>query len=141
MSDTRITGGCACGAVRFEAAAAPVLQAICHCADCRAATGADFTTTAFFPATALTVSGSVEARAFVAASGAATARERCADCGAWLFDRSEGFPALVGVMAPGEDRRFDPPFAPAPTLHMWVASKAPGVVIDDDLKIFDQGVS
>ena len=34
------TGGCRCGAVRFEASAEPFHISYCHCSDCRRATGA-----------------------------------------------------------------------------------------------------
>lgn len=35
-----ITGGCYCGAVRYEAADQPFHETLCHCADCRRAVGA-----------------------------------------------------------------------------------------------------
>ena len=40
MTQTLITGGCYCGAVRFEATQAPIYQANCHCSNCRRAAGA-----------------------------------------------------------------------------------------------------
>ncbi|MDA0341021.1 MAG: GFA family protein [Proteobacteria bacterium] len=39
------TGGCACGAIRYSASAAPVYMGNCHCRDCQQATGS-----AYFPA-------------------------------------------------------------------------------------------
>ncbi|QRE73018.1 GFA family protein [Methylobacterium aquaticum] len=36
----RISGGCRCGAVRYEAEGAPWNLTVCHCQDCRGATGA-----------------------------------------------------------------------------------------------------
>ena len=38
----RHTGGCRCGAIRFTIAAEPHYTAICHCGDCRKASGAPF---------------------------------------------------------------------------------------------------
>src|ERR1700752_2191842 len=37
-----LTGGCFCGKVRYEISAAPVGSTVCHCVDCRRATGAPF---------------------------------------------------------------------------------------------------
>ena len=33
------TGGCACGTIRYEWSAEPVLAGNCHCRDCQRATG------------------------------------------------------------------------------------------------------
>jgi hypothetical protein len=33
--ETEITGGCMCGAVRYEATGSPTNVAYCHCDDCR----------------------------------------------------------------------------------------------------------
>ena len=41
MADQRlpITGGCACGAIRYESTAPPMSGGFCHCSMCRRATG------------------------------------------------------------------------------------------------------
>ena len=39
-SDEKVSGGCMCGAVRYEAIGIPVNVAYCHCIDCRGFTGA-----------------------------------------------------------------------------------------------------
>lgn len=38
----QITGGCACGAVRYEVREKPIFQLVCHCVDCRKASGSAF---------------------------------------------------------------------------------------------------
>ncbi|MEO0962788.1 MAG: GFA family protein [Pseudomonadota bacterium] len=37
-----LTGGCSCGAVRYEISAAQINAGICHCADCQRHSGAPF---------------------------------------------------------------------------------------------------
>lgn len=37
-----LTGGCACGAVRYRCDEKPLVQAICHCRDCQRASGGAF---------------------------------------------------------------------------------------------------
>lgn len=43
-----VTGGCMCGAVRYEAEGVPLGVAHCHCEDCRSHTGAPVVTYAAF---------------------------------------------------------------------------------------------
>jgi hypothetical protein len=39
---TTVTGGCACGAVRYEYSADPVFMGNCHCRDCQRTTGSAY---------------------------------------------------------------------------------------------------
>jgi hypothetical protein len=48
MSAPLITGGCYCGALRYEATALPVEVTHCHCRDCRRSSGAPLVTWATF---------------------------------------------------------------------------------------------
>jgi hypothetical protein len=45
-----ITGGCQCGAVRYEANAAPIRPSLCHCRMCQKAYGNVFGALVSFPA-------------------------------------------------------------------------------------------
>src|ERR1700746_212209 len=38
--DMAITGGCHCGAIRYEAEGEAITHALCHCTDCRRSAGA-----------------------------------------------------------------------------------------------------
>jgi hypothetical protein len=49
MELLEITGGCFCGAVRYHATAPPMQQLVCHCANCRRATGAPSVAWVTFP--------------------------------------------------------------------------------------------
>ncbi len=133
MSDT-YTAACECGAVQFRSERPPVVQFVCHCSDCREALGRPFAQTAFFEVDHVTISGDVVAMEFTVESGKWTSRERCPQCTSVIFDRAEGFPTLVGVMA----ERLAAPYAFEPACHVWTKSKASGVVIPDGMKCYEE---
>lgn len=54
-----------------------------------------------------------------------------------VFDRSDGFPDLIGVLAD----RIDPPFTPTPTAQIWTDSRLPETDTFPELKAFPQGLS
>ena len=56
MSDP-LTGGCACGAVRYECSGAPRYMGNCHCRDCQRATGSGYAPLLLVKENELTVSG------------------------------------------------------------------------------------
>lgn len=39
---THFTGGCMCGAIRYESSAVPIVTGNCHCRDCQEARGSAF---------------------------------------------------------------------------------------------------
>jgi len=86
MSEPRgtITGGCLCGAVRYEASEAPTYAGYCFCADCRKASGSGWVGFMGFAASTLRFTG--EARQFKspAMRGEAT-RNFCPSCGGLVF--------------------------------------------------------
>jgi hypothetical protein len=46
---TPFSGGCACGAVRYESTAEPVLMLHCHCRDCQRSSGGPFSSFVIVP--------------------------------------------------------------------------------------------
>ena len=72
------TGGCLCGAVRYEINGDPVRVAHCHCDDCRKATGSSFATNAFFKEDDLVVlKGTTKTYMHTADSGNSMNKEFC----------------------------------------------------------------
>jgi hypothetical protein len=69
-------GGCSCGAIRFEVRGEPFVVGICHCLECRKATGAVAMVYANWPRAAFRATG--EAREHVG-------RSFCTTCGSRLF--------------------------------------------------------
>lgn len=113
------------------------MQLICHCQDCRDATGDDYSTTAFFKTDACQISGDTVDTTFVTDEGTTTTRQACGKCGCFLFDRSERFRQLVGVFA----NRLASPFVVTPQGHIWTSSRLPHVTTDPDLPEYPKGIS
>src|SRR5438552_18882774 len=50
-----LTGGCACGAIRYEVTTRPITMFNCHCRDCQRASGGAFTPVVYLPAKAFKI--------------------------------------------------------------------------------------
>ena len=54
------TGGCQCGAVRYEFSGEPVFAGNCHCRDCQRSTGGAYAPAIGVPAPSLKIHGAVK---------------------------------------------------------------------------------
>jgi hypothetical protein len=79
------TGGCMCGAIRYECEAEPIAMGNCHCRDCQRATGSGFAAAVLVPISAVKISGEVKYHEVTGDSGAIVRRGFCSNCGARLF--------------------------------------------------------
>jgi len=113
-----VTGGCACGAVRFASAEAPMTTRYCWCRVCQYLGAGSGTVNAFFKTAGFTVTGTPSSHRFVADSGNVIHREFCGVCGTSLFSRAEARPHMVGVRVGALD---DPEIAP-PEMTIWTAA-------------------
>lgn len=129
MSDkVKITGGCLCGAVRYEVTQNPDDDTpYCHCRICQKALGGPFAYFVIFSGpnigdTFRFVRG--EPKYYRSSEWAE--RGFCPECGTPLVMRdSEGFGVMVGSL----DRPEDFP----PTVHVGIESQVPWLKIDDSL--------
>jgi len=104
------TGGCACGAVRYEASGDPVFQNHCQCRQCQRASGTGHGSYLSF-AGGVRVEGEVRTFALLADSGLGKRHGFCPACGTPLLIRPDAAPGIVAVTAGSLD---DPGrFAPA----------------------------
>jgi hypothetical protein len=82
-----MTGGCLCGAIRYEVTGAPSYSGLCFCPDCRKSSGSAFVGFMGFDGEKFKLTGTGETRLFYGKS--ATGGERvinfCPDCGSHLF--------------------------------------------------------
>jgi hypothetical protein len=111
------TGGCHCGAVRFEAQGEPKFVSNCHCKDCRRATGAPFSTWVGFDSEQVSWRGE---RA-IYESSPTVKRGYCAACGTPLSYSGKKWAAethlLIGT--------FDDARALTPTGDTFTKEKLP----------------
>ena len=100
------TGGCACGAIRYECSAEPLASMLCHCRDCQYESGSAFTSAMAVPAPAFTITqGSPKSHAVTAASGGTSRRFFCSECGSPLFSRVTAAPDIVTIAVGSLDDR------------------------------------
>src|SRR5258707_13767382 len=76
-----MSGGCSCGAVRYEASADPVVMLNCHCRDCQRASGAGFAAVVVVAKSALRIEGELRYHETVGESGNVVERGFCPTCG------------------------------------------------------------
>jgi hypothetical protein len=90
------TAACCCGACEIEALGDPVLNAICHCDNCKRRTGSAFGWSAYFPDERIVAKRGQLVRYEVKTTAAD--RFFCADCGTTLYWRSDDFmPGHTGI--------------------------------------------
>lgn len=127
------TGGCMCGAIRYEASADPIATAYCHCRDCQRASGGGFSTVVLYPQPAVTITkGQPKAYTVTADSGNKVTRQFCSDCGAPLFSQLEANPGLFVVKAAS----LDDPSGLTPAMSIWMDSAQPWAYVDPNLPRF-----
>jgi hypothetical protein len=122
-----LTGGCNCGAVRFEVTAPLEAALYCHCGRCQRRTGAAASANArAAPGSFRIVSGEERLRAWKPPDGAE--KWFCGDCGSALFSRTPGSPDRIGVRL----GTFDADPGVRPSYRQYVAYAAPWEPIPDD---------
>jgi len=130
---TKITGGCLCGAVRYECAAEPLMAVNCYCRDCQHATGAAMAPVLLLSKAAFKVTkGEFKHYEVTAASGNKVSRGFCANCGAPVLSVLSGYPDMVAVKAAS----LDDPAIFKPTMNCWVSSAPPWAPIARELPTY-----
>ena len=129
---TRITGGCLCGAVRYEVQGAFLRAGHCHCSRCRRHSGAGMSTQGRVRQEDFRLlAGEDRIRWFRPDGGAVKAF--CVTCGSSLFGGTWPGGPEVSIRLGSVDG--DPGIRPQ--CHTFVGSRAPWDTITDDLPQHD----
>jgi hypothetical protein len=118
MSQT-MTGGCLCGAVRYEVSGAPAAQMVCHCSHCQKQTGSAFSSIMGVVQDQVAITGELASYADAGESGKAVNRKFCPRCGSPICSEVEVAPGMVWI----KTGTLDDPAAFAPQAHIWTRSK------------------
>lgn len=130
----RYSGGCLCGALRYEAVGDPMAQGHCYCTDCRKASGSGFVPFMNFKSEAVRFSG--EARQFrsQAWNGGEAVRNSCPACTSLVFggeiDKTNSFTIYAGSL--------DDPSLFRPTVAIFAENRPAWAVIPPGLTIFER---
>jgi len=127
MTDLKQTGGCLCGAVRFEVTGEPVISAHCYCKDCQKASGTSHITAIMYPQTQIKIKGDLKEYSSPAESGETVTRSFCPTCGSRLFGQSTSMEGLKTVMAGSFDD------------NSWIKPQA--IVYDKDRPEWDRNIN
>ena len=76
-----LTGGCLCGAVRYEITAAPAFSGRCYCDDCRKTSGTGHNAALAVPTNGVSIKGKLTEYTKAGGSGQPITRRFCPTCG------------------------------------------------------------
>ena len=134
ITDPPITGGCACGAIRYESHAKPMWMFFCHCRDCQQAGGGPYSAAVLFPQKSFKiVKGEPKYFAVPSLRGGTHTRGFCAECGSRLLGAVDPTRPFIGVLASS----LDDPAIFQPECHMFAVDAQPWDRMDDGLPRFD----
>lgn len=106
--DTIRTGGCLCGAVRYEVRGEPYIAGLCHCTTCRKLTGSSFSATANWRADQFSMTGDLRMY---------ERRHFCPTCGSRLFFLfAGGVEVFLGTLD-------EAPYNIEPMLEVWTVRR------------------
>ncbi|MBL8543190.1 MAG: GFA family protein [Hyphomonadaceae bacterium] len=130
----KLSGGCYCGAVRYEAEGEPSFRAQCHCRECQYITGGGPNFFLMMPAQGFRYTKG-EPKAFARSDIAnAYTREFCGTCGTHLVTRRADLPAVVIKVGTLDD----PKLFEGPQMAIYTIDKQPFHVLPEGLPAFER---
>jgi hypothetical protein len=128
------TGGCLCGAVRYESGGEPLFSLQCHCRDCQRASGAAHVSAVRMPSAEFRIIQGAP-KTYVARSDAGNdiSRVFCGECGTPLYVQVSTRPDIVGLRV----TTFDDPSWFKPDANIFTKSAQPWDHVDPSVPAFD----
>ncbi len=126
MTGEPAEGGCLCGAIRYRVSGDPVAATLCHCADCRRASGGTNVAWVVFERAALEWLGG-EPLAYASSPGIHWLH--CQACGSLVGYRRASRPDHVDITT----GTLDDPGRFPPDVEIWVGEKIDWEALHPDL--------
>jgi hypothetical protein len=131
-----LTGGCQCGALRYEISKAPLLTYTCHCTECQRRTSSAFSVGMVVPDSAFRLTGEPLLVQRIADSGRVGTLHFCRDCCVWVCGAPH--PGRTGAIVRNvRGGTLDDTSWLRPTTHFWTRSKQPWVILPEGDQIFE----
>lgn len=128
------TGGCLCGAVRYEIEGEPLMAAVCHCRNCQKQAGTAMSVLIGVRDEQISITGEMKTYEDRGDSGDPVWRRFCGNCGSPILSDLPSQQGLHFVKA----GTLDDVGELDPKLHFWTASAQPWVRFADDAVKFDK---
>ena len=130
------TGGCHCGAVRFELNRSGVVSAHhCHCRDCQRSTGSSMATFVAVPDPHFKMlQGEVKGHTVTGESGGQVTRSFCPQCGSPVYSEVTIMPGVKFVKA----GVLDDSSWVSPVSSFWTSSAQPWGHVDTSIPGFEK---
>ena len=122
-----LTGGCACGALRYRVATFPSLLYACHCTDCQRQSGSAFAMSMTVATSGFELTQGTPKPWSRASRGAQATAWFCGDCGIRIYGTRDSRPNTVNIRA----GTLDDTTWMQPSAHLFMRSAQPWERIDD----------
>lgn len=133
MTGPRFTGGCLCGALRYEADGEPRYAGLCYCPDCQKATGSAFVGFLGFDADVVRITGASASFSCRSARGGEARRNFCPACHSTVFGGDRDHGAEVNIYSGSLDAQtlFQPRIA------IFARNRPAWSPLPEGLKVFE----
>lgn len=129
-----ITGGCLCGAVRYEISSEPVTMRVCWCKDCQRLAAGNGSANLLFKRSTVKITGAPAIFSKAAESGNIIDRKFCDTCGTQLFGETAARPEFIVVRAGTlDDNNIFKPVA-----NIWTSSAPTWACMNDNVPKFER---
>jgi hypothetical protein len=120
------TGGCLCGAIRYEIEGEPLTSRVCWCRLCQYLSSGNASVNAMYRREQVRITGTPATTEAIADSGNHMVRSFCPGCGTQLFSESRERPHLIVVRVGS----LDDPGRIRPVMTIWTSAAPPWAVFD-----------